>query len=75
MGQQWLTPEESSPSGMRLRRLFIPDDPEYLALVSGALSELLNVNNYEQFGAATPEEVVQIFQTMYTEYLDIGEGG
>lgn len=61
----YLTPP-LPPSTNWCRRLSFPADAHWLALISGALSELLKVENYEQFDAATPEQCVEVF----TEVLD-----
>jgi microcystin-dependent protein len=37
--------------------------------MSGALSELANVRNWEQFGTATPEETADYFQTVWEDFL------
>lgn len=50
--------------------LLIPDDEQWLALVSGALSELTNAYNFEQFGTATPVETAERFLQMFSEYED-----
>jgi len=45
------------PSGRVCRPLFIPDDPLWLALFGGALTELTLAYNYQQFGTLTPQEM------------------
>lgn len=50
--------------------LIIPDEKTWLALVTGALSELTYEYNFEQFGTATPEETAQRFIEMLGEYVD-----
>lgn len=65
----YLTPDEA-PETTRCRALLIPDDKEWLALVTGALSELTHDYNFEQFGMATPQEVAQRFIDMLAEYVD-----
>ncbi len=65
----WLTPD-SAPAATRCRRILIPDDPAWLALVSGALVELTKPENWEQFGTVTPEEAADRAQVMFLEYLD-----
>jgi len=42
----------------------IPDDKTWLALVTGALSELTHEYNFEEFGTATPDETAQRFRDM-----------
>jgi len=50
------------------RALIIPDDKEWLALVTGAIVELCSAENFEQFGTATPEETAQEFRNMLALY-------
>lgn len=52
------------------RPLFIPSSVEWLAIVSGALTELTQVWNWEQFGAVTPDEAVARMQQMVAAYYD-----
>lgn len=66
----WLTPSNPSPTGTLCRALFIPDDEEWIAIVNGALVELTRSYNYEQFGAATPDEVAYRFMEMYQAYVE-----
>jgi len=42
----------------------LPDDPEWLALFFGCLSELSRAYNYELYGASTPEETANIFSSV-----------
>jgi hypothetical protein len=50
--------------------LSIPDDPTWLALVAGALSELGHEYNYEPFGSSSPEDTAQRFRDMLAEFED-----
>lgn len=59
----YLTPD-SAPTARVCRMLEIPDDKFWMSLVTGALTTLLYEYNFEQFGTATPEEVVAVFQSM-----------
>lgn len=65
----YLTPD-TAPGNTRCRVLIIPDDKEWLALVTGALSELTHAYNFEEFGTATPEETAQAFRDMLALYVD-----
>lgn len=67
----WLTPASNAPVGTVCRTLQIPNDLEYIRSVTGALLELTYPDNWEQFGAATPDEVAAVFQTMLSTYLDV----
>jgi hypothetical protein len=63
----WLTPD-SIPEGGVCRPLFIPADGTWLALVSGALTELTKSYNWEKFGALTVEETIAQMQTIVDNY-------
>lgn len=63
----WLTPE-SIPEGDLCRPLSIPDDTAWLALVSGALTELTKPYNWEQGGALTVAETVERMQALVDAY-------
>lgn len=66
---KWLTPQNAPPTDFWVRRLFIPADPAYGALVSGALINLCYASSFEQYGAATPDEVAEAFSAMYDKYV------
>jgi len=61
----WLTPD-SIPETDTCRSLFIPADSTWLALLSGALTELTKAYNWQQFGSLTVDETV----TKMSEILD-----
>ena len=65
---RWLTPANPPPTKYWERRLFIPADEEYLAIINGALLELCYSYNFELFGAATPDQVASAFSDMYDKY-------
>jgi len=64
----YLTPN-SAPGDTICRTLVIPADVNWIAIVNGALSELIYANRFEQFGTATPDEVAAVFQTMFYDFL------
>lgn len=64
----WLTPE-NAPIVTRCRRVLIPDDESWIAIVSGALLPLIQPENWEQFGALTPEQAAARAQEMYLRFL------
>jgi len=63
----YLTPE-SIPEGTVCRPLLIPNSSEWLAIVSGALTELIKSWNWEQQGAVTVQEALDLMQTMIDNY-------
>ena len=63
----YLTPD-ALPAGRVCRTIQIPDTLYFIAAVSGALRELTFVKNWEQFGAATPEDTAQTALVMMNEY-------
>lgn len=65
----FLTPE-MTPAATVCRRLFIPDSPEWLALVNGALVEMTRRCNWEAFGAVTASEAAASAQIMFLDFLE-----
>jgi len=63
----WLTPD-SIPEDDTCRPLFIPADAIWLALVSGALTELTKPYNWQQFGSLTVQETVDEMQNVINSY-------
>jgi len=63
----YLTPDEI-PEDDTCRPLFIPQGSEWLAIVSGALTELTKPWNWEQFGAVTVQEAVDRSQEIVDGY-------
>ena len=57
----YLTPD-TPPTEYVSITLEIPDDTFWLALFFGALTELENTSNFEEFGDLTPEETALIWQ-------------
>lgn len=64
----YLTPE-TLPSTDTCRRLLIPDSPEWLAIVSGALTELLFKWNWQQKGI-TVDETLAALQAIVDSYYN-----
>lgn len=64
----YLTPDVM-PETTICRVLKIPNDPFWMSLVDGALTELTRRFNFEQFGSVTVEETVERFRDMYDEYV------
>lgn len=65
----YLTPE-GLPEGDNCRPLYIPASTDWLAIVSGALTELTKRHNWEQFGTVTVEEAVERMELMLLAYYD-----
>lgn len=66
----WLTPDK--PPGILniCRAVCLPADAEYLSLVGGALSMLVDAANYEKFGNETPDDTAQFFQTILDQFYE-----
>lgn len=60
MRNGWLTPDHA-PATFVCRRIFIPDDVDWIGIVNGCLVELTYPYNFEKFGSATPEETAAVF--------------
>lgn len=65
----YLTPDEI-PEEDDCRPLLIPASTDWLAIVSGALTELVKEYNWEQLGAVTVDEAVARMQLMVDQYYD-----
>jgi len=59
----YLTPD-TPPGDLTCWTLIIPNAPDWLAIVSGALLVLGQAYNFEQFGTATPEDTAAFFRDM-----------
>jgi len=63
----YLTPD-TLPEGRDCRALSIPASSDWLALVSGALTELTKKYNWEQHGTLTPQQCVDAMEAMISAY-------
>lgn len=63
----YLTPN-TLPDSFVCRQLIIPDDPEWIEIVSGALSELTKSYNFELFGDVTPDQCSEAYAEMFWLY-------
>jgi len=70
----WLTPD-SLPAAERCVQIRVPTDPDFFAMLMGALVPLYSSSNYEKHGALTPEEVAQFWVdwTFDNAWLDCEE--
>ncbi len=69
---QWITPTSAAPGTFVTRRLHIPADVDWLAIVFGALVELTKDYNFEQLTGISAEDAAAAFSTMFDT---IDEGG
>lgn len=69
----YLTPA-SLPDTTTCRQLVIPDDTEFIGIVTGALLNLTRPYMFELSGPSslTPQETADAFKAMFFEYRDIG---
>jgi len=65
----YLTPEEI-PESTTCRALLIPDSADWLAIFSGALTELTKLWNWQQEGAVTVDEAVTLVQDIIDQFYD-----
>jgi len=70
----YLTPD-SIPEETDCRSLLIPASTDWLAIVSGALTELTKTWNWQQFGSVTVDEAVDAMQAMIDAYYLGCSGG
>lgn len=70
----YLTPD-ALPDGFICRQLTIPDDVEFMGIVTGALLSLTKPWNFEQIDPAsmTPDDTANAFKQMFFEYRDLGD--
>lgn len=67
----WLTPDDDA-AGFIARRLLIPNSLGLIMAVNGALSTLMESENWEQYGALTPEQAATEMETMVLDYFQSG---
>lgn len=63
----YLTPNVA-PASVVCRALFIPDDEAYLAIMRGALQTLTFPENWDKFGALSPEEAANMFMDTFNRF-------
>ncbi|MCB8946168.1 MAG: hypothetical protein H6658_20680 [Ardenticatenaceae bacterium] len=64
----WLTPDASDLAGTpEDRTVSVP--PELWPFVSGCLLLLAEVENWEEFGTATPEEMAEYFTNFHDAFI------
>lgn len=67
----WLTPDSLPDAGDTVcRPLFIPNTPEWLAVVTGALLDLTEAYNWEAFGSVTPQAAADRMWAMLKTSFD-----
>jgi len=64
----WLTPDEPADRVYVIRRLKIP--AELVRHVTGALSELTELDRWEEFGSMTPDAAVQLAEVLLADYAE-----
>jgi len=63
----WITPSVPT-SDFIGRRLLIPNSVESLTIVKGALLPLIYADNFEAFGALSPQQTAAFFQDMLADF-------
>jgi len=63
----WLTPDTPG-AGYICRPLFIPNGLDWLAIVTGALNELIYDYNFEEYGTENVADTIAAFQTMFDHF-------
>lgn len=71
---EFITPP-SLPPTTYCRRLLIPNSPEWIGAVSGALMSLIYASEWRQTTGITPEEAADRAREMFNLYLDSGNDG
>src|SRR5919198_3864036 len=70
----WLTPDTPG-AGFICRPLFIPNGTDWLAIVTGALNELIYAYNFEKYGSESVDDTIAAFQTMFDHFCFDDEAG
>lgn len=63
----WLTPDTPG-TGFICRPLFIPNGLDWLAIVTGALNELIYDYNFEEYGTESISDTVAAFRIMFDHF-------
>jgi len=64
---RWLTPDAVAGDFL-CRRLFIPAGTDWLAIVTGALNELIYPYNFEEYGSSSPDDTAAAFRVMFDKF-------
>jgi len=64
---RWLTPDPPA-SDFICRRILIPNGEDWLAIVTGALNELIYSYNFEAYGSVTPDDTASAFAVMFDHF-------
>jgi len=65
----YITPP-TTPTAYTCRRLSIPDSPEWLAAVAGAITELAKAYRWQQIDGISPQEAAEVATKMHLESLE-----
>lgn len=65
----WLTPSASLPIGTACYTIAVPDNEEFRRIIVGALSLLVNPNNFEEYGALSPIETSEQFKQTLKSFI------
>lgn len=65
---RWLTPD-TDPGSTHCRVLLIPDEVDWLAIVSGALLPLTKAENFEPYGTSSPDDTAARFSIMFDDFV------
>jgi hypothetical protein len=67
--KKFQTPE-TVPGSSIILALTVPNDPMFLAFLTGQIAELTFADNWVKFGALTPEQTAEIFEDVLISWLD-----
>jgi microcystin-dependent protein len=71
---RWLTPDAPGADFI-CRPLFIPNGEDWLAIVTGALNELIYAYNFEDFGTENAADTAAAFNVMFDHFCFDDEAG
>jgi len=64
---RWLTPDAPA-SGFVCRRLLIPNGVDWVAIVTGAINDLIYDYNFEDYGTENAADTAATFQIMFDQF-------
>lgn len=66
----WITPGSNAPTSRICRRILIPDDPAWIAPITGALLPLTYGYSWEQSGSVTADDAIEVYAAVLNSFID-----
>jgi len=68
-GFAWLTPDDLPEDKPLFRGAYLPANASVLAAITGALEQLTYAENWEEFGAQSPEDTAEYYQEIFYQFI------